>query len=78
MNQYSDKPKEEQEALVAEELTALEKERENRTRMPGVIPGTSKYLDHSDPDGNQLWRVVCLKQYAVEYIKVLKRAGFVS
>jgi V-type H+-transporting ATPase subunit C len=36
-------------------------ERKKLSESPGVVPGTAKYLEHADPDGNQLWRVVVMK-----------------
>jgi len=43
---------------------------------PGVVPFSEKFLNAEDPDGNQLWRLTCMKEDAVEYIKVLRKNGF--
>ena len=40
------------------------------------MPNSDKYLDSEDPDGNQLWRVTCMKDQAIDYIKCMKKAGF--
>ena len=45
-------------------------------RQPGVVPDSAKYLGQEDQDGNQLYRVVCLKEQATDYIKVMKKNGF--
>ena len=44
--------------------------------QPGVVPQSEKYLDSEDPDGNQLWRVTCMKEQSVDYIKCMKKNGF--
>jgi hypothetical protein len=44
--------------------------------QPGVVPSSDRYLDSEDPDGNQLWRVTCMKEQSVDYIKVMKKNGF--
>lgn len=44
--------------------------------QPGVIPGSNKFLEQEDQEGNQLWRIVCLREQAVDYIKVMKKNGF--
>lgn len=44
--------------------------------QPGVVPESDKYLSIDDPDGNQLWRVTCVKEQVVDYIKVMKKNGF--
>jgi hypothetical protein len=44
--------------------------------QPGVVPTSEKYLDAEDPEGNQLWRVTCMKEKSVEYIKCMKKGGF--
>lgn len=44
--------------------------------MPGVVPGSDKFLGKTDPDGNQLWRVTCMKDQATDFVRVLKKNGF--
>jgi len=46
--------------------------------MPGVVPSSDKFLGKSDPDGNQLWRVTCMKEQAADYVRILKKNGFQS
>ena len=43
---------------------------------PGAIPGSARYLDHVDKEGNQLYRVTCMKSQIVDFIKVMKKNGF--
>lgn len=42
-----------------------------------AIPGSAKFLGQDDRDGNQLWRVTCFKSLIVDYVKVLKKSGFI-
>jgi V-type H+-transporting ATPase subunit C len=44
--------------------------------QPGVVPLSDKYLDAEDPEGNQLWRLTCMKDKSVDYIKCMKKNGF--
>lgn len=44
--------------------------------QPGAIPMSAKYLGKSDNDGNQLWRVTCIKSDSIDYMRCLKRMGF--
>ena len=67
---------EEAKALIDEEFAAEDKKHQKIMQQPGVVPGSDKFLDQEDQDGNQLWRVVCLKEQAVDYIKVMKKNGF--
>jgi hypothetical protein len=46
--------------------------------QPGVVPNSEKYLDAEDTEGNQLWRVTCMKEQAVDYIKCMKKNGYQS
>ena len=46
--------------------------------QPGVVPSSEKYLDAEDPEGNQLRRVTCMKEQSVDYIKCMKKNGFLS
>jgi len=46
--------------------------------QPGVVPNSDKYLGKEDPEGNQLWRVTVVKSQAADYIKVLKKNGFMA
>ena len=46
--------------------------------QPGVVPNSDKYLDAEDPDGNQLWRLTCMREQVVNYIKVMKKNGFLG
>ena len=47
-------------------------------KQPGVVPDSDRYLDQEDPDGNQLWRVTCMKEQVIDYIKVMKKNGFLG
>lgn len=69
---------EEAEALVQEEFQNKKRAHQKMMAQPGVVPNSEKYLDAEDPDGNQLWRVTCMKEQAVDYIKCMKKNGFLS
>lgn len=58
--------------LMAEE----EKKHKVDMQQPGAVPFSAKYLEKHDNDGNQLWRITCMKSEAVDYIRVMKRAGY--
>ena len=45
-------------------------------KQPGVVPNSDKFLLQEDPEGNQLWRIVVMKEQAVDYIKVMKKNGY--
>ena len=62
--------------IVNEEFAAADVKHQKIMNQPGVVPDSLKYLECDDQDGNQLWRVVCLKEQAVNYIKVMKKNGF--
>jgi hypothetical protein len=47
-------------------------------RQPGAVPGSEQYLNEEDSDGNQLWVITVMKEQAVDYIKVLKKTGFLG
>jgi len=35
-------------------------------------------LNCEDDEGNQLWRITCIKEQVVDYIKILKKNGFLG
>lgn len=70
--------KEEADKLVEEEFAVKKAAHQKMMSQPGVVPQSEKYLDSEDPDGNQLWRVTCMKEQAVDYIKCMKKNGFLS
>jgi hypothetical protein len=37
---------------------------------------SEKYLGSEDAEGNQLWRIIVMKEQAVDYVKVMKKNGF--
>ena len=45
-------------------------------RHSGAIPGSAGFLNYEDKDGNQLWRVTCLKSQITDYMKVMKKNSF--
>jgi hypothetical protein len=47
--------------MVEEEFAEKKKAHEKLMNSPGVVPNSDKYLDAEDPEGNQLWRVTCMK-----------------
>lgn len=46
--------------------------------MPGAVPGSGSSLGHTDPDGNELFRVTCVREYANDYMRVMRNKGFLS
>jgi len=44
--------------------------------QPGVVPFSDTYINAEDAEGNQLWRLTCMKDSVVDYIKVLKKNGY--
>ena len=62
--------------LVDKEFTARKAAHQKMMNQPGVVPSSDKYLDSEDPDGNQLWRVTCMKEQVIDYIKVMRKNGF--
>jgi hypothetical protein len=62
--------------MVEEEFAEKKKAHEKLMNSPGVVPNSDKYLDAEDPEGNQLWRVTCMKDQSVDYIKCMKKNGF--
>jgi hypothetical protein len=44
--------------------------------MPGVVPGSAKFLNEHDEEGNQLYRITTLTNQTVDYIRLLKKNGF--
>ena len=52
------------------------KKHEALMQQPGVVPMSDKFLGQEDPEGNQLWRIVVLKDQAVDYIKIMKKNGY--
>jgi len=46
--------------------------------QPGAVPNSEKFLNCEDDEGNQLWRITCIKEQVVDYIKILKKNGFVG
>ena len=45
---------------------------------PGAIPMSEKFLNQEDNDGNQLWAITTMREQTVEYIKVLKKNGYLG
>lgn len=57
-------------------MEAEERKHKVEMQQPGAVPMSAKYLEKHDADGNQLWRITCMKSEAVEYIRVMKRNGY--
>lgn len=43
---------------------------------PSVVPFSEENLKITDNDGNNLYSIVCMKDQASDYCKVLKNNGF--
>jgi hypothetical protein len=52
LNQFAGEEKDMQEEMVSGELAPLMADRKKLSQSPGVVPGTAKYLEHADPEGN--------------------------
>ena len=61
---------------VEEEFEHEKVKHEKLMKQPGVVPNSDKFLMQEDPEGNQLWRIVVMKEQAVDYIKVMKKNGY--
>mmetsp|Transcript_3322 Transcript_3322/g.5515 ORF Transcript_3322/g.5515 Transcript_3322/m.5515 type:complete len:326 (-) Transcript_3322:130-1107(-) len=70
--------KDHQQQIIDQEFKKQEEEYLKMSTQPGVVPASDKYLGVEDPDGNQLWRVTCMKSQVVDFIKVLKKNGYVG
>lgn len=46
--------------------------------MPGAVPESASFLGQTDHDGNELWRLTCVRDYCSDYMRVLRQKGFVS
>lgn len=46
--------------IVQAEFAAVKAKHVSMMKLPGVVPGSDKYLNHEDNDGNQLHRVTTL------------------
>lgn len=44
--------------------------------MPGVVPDSDKFLQLEDADGNQVWRVTAFKEQTQDFIRIMKKNGF--
>lgn len=68
---------EEEAKIKVDEEFALEMVKHDKLmKQPGVVPNSDKFLLQEDPEGNQLWRIVVMKEQAVDYIKVMKKNGY--
>ena len=79
-NQHSGEGLSEEEVknIVDEEFAAADIKHQKIMSQPGVVPMSDKFLGQEDQDGNQLWRVVCMRDQAVDYIKVMKKNGYMG
>lgn len=45
--------------------------------MPGVVPFSAEVIPAvTDSEGNMLYTLVCMKNQAADYLKVLKKNGY--
>lgn len=63
-------------AKIREIMYEQEERYQLKMNQPGAVPMSAKYLNKSDNDGNQLWRLTCMKADIAEYMKVLKKNGY--
>jgi len=66
------------EAVVKEEFEHQLNHHRKLMSQPGAVPGSENNLQQEDPEGNQLWMITVMKEQAVDYIKVLKKSGFLG
>ena len=43
-----------------------------------VVPGTGRFMDKEDKDGNQLWRVILFNHGIDTFIEGMRKHGFVA
>jgi hypothetical protein len=47
--------------------------------MPGAVPGSACQMPNkADTDGNEIWRISCVRDYANDYMRVMRNKGFLS
>ena len=46
--------------------------------MPGVVPNSAEYLGITDADKNMLFSIVCMKDQANDYVRILKKNNFIG
>ena len=47
--------------------------------MPGAVPGSASHMQNlTDSDGNEIWRISCVREYANDYMRVMRNKGFLS
>lgn len=61
---------------VDAELNRVINEHRKKIEGPNVVPMSVDALKISDNDQNSLYSLVCLRDQAADYIKVLKNNGF--
>jgi len=64
------------EEAVQADFNALKAKHVKMMRLPGVVPGSDKFLGHEDNDGNQLFRVTVMKDMVYDFLRILKKNGF--
>lgn len=62
--------------IIESEIQTAIKAHELEIRMPGVIPGSAKFLGQNDDEGNQLYRITTLQKQTIDFIRLLKKSGF--
>ena len=63
---------------IQREYNEIMNKRKEVMRFGGVVPDSDRYLGHEDPDGNQLWRVTAMISQAQDFIRIMKKNGFLS
>jgi hypothetical protein len=45
--------------------------------MPGAVPGSATHMPNlTDTEGNEIWRISCVREYANDYMRVIRNNGF--
>ena len=60
-------------------MVKAEQDREKEiVTLAGAVPHSAVNLGVTDNDGNSLYTLVCMKQDVADYIRALKRNGFIA
>jgi len=60
------------------EFQQVKKKHELQMNLPCAIPESDRWLENlEDAEGNQIYRLTCMKDQTYDYIRVMKKNGFV-
>lgn len=64
--------------MVEEEMQKNIREYQAKADHPGVVPFSAEYLGITDSDKNMLYSIVCMKEQANDYVRILKKNNYVG